>query len=303
MALPPDPIRAEEFSRHSPGSVVQSGTGEAWKDLLVEIYTLTDCEQSVIVPAVAEPAIFWKLSGRAEFAERDLGGEWWSYTLNENEFFITTSRTPYEVRWKVIGEEPFSSMRVFIGLPIFARAYREVFGRAMKSALLREISGGRDPVLEALLEQLRGELTARGPASPLFVQGIAQAIAVHLIRTYSLPGDEEEPRRLGLPAFTLRKVTAWVEAHLEEAISLDQMAGEAGLSPFHFSRIFKQTTGLSPSQYVIRERMGKARRLLRETDRSVIEIGLEVGYASPGHFAKVFRRESGMTPLEFRQNG
>ena len=298
-----DPVSASEFFRYSPGKLIQAGEGEAWKDLVVEIYTLSDWEEGVIVPAVAEPAIFWKLSGRAEFAERDVGGTWWSYVLNENEFFITTSRTPYEVRWKVLGDEPFRSMRVFIGLPIFARAYHEVFGRAMKSALLREISGGRDPILEALLEQLRRELTAPHPASPLFVQGIAQSMAVHLIRTYSLPGGEEEPRRLGLPAFTLRKVTAWVDAHLAEDISLERMAGEAGLSPFHFSRIFKQTTGFSPSQYVIRERMGKARRLLRETNRSVIEIGMEVGYSSPGHFAKVFRREAGMAPLEFRQNG
>ena len=298
-----DLVPASEFFRYSPGKLIQAGEGEAWRDLVVEIYTLSDREESVIVPAVAEPAIFWKLSGRAEFAERDVGGKWWSYVLNENELFITTSRTPYEVRWKVLGDEPFRSMRVFIGLPIFARAYREVFGRVMKSALLREISGGRDPVLETFLEQLRRELTAPHPASPLLVQGIAQSMAVHLVRTYSLPGGEEAPRRLGLPAFTLRKVTTWVETHLAEEISLERMAGEAGLSPFHFSRIFKQTTGFSPSQYVIRERMGQARRLLRETSRSVIEIGMEVGYASPGHFAKVFRRETGMAPLEFRQNG
>jgi AraC family transcriptional regulator len=303
MDLPPAPIPAGEFARHSPGQLIQSGQGEAWKDLLVEIYTLRDCEQSVIIPAVAEPAIVWELSGRAEFSERELGGAWWTYELNAGEFFITTSRTPYELRWKVLGDEPFQSMRIFIGLPIFARAYREVFGQAMKSAVLREVSGGRDPVLEPLLEQLRRELTEEHPASPLFVQGLAQSLAVHLIRTYSLPGAAERPGRPGLPACTLRKVMAWVAARLGDPISVEGMAREAGLSPFHFSRLFKQTTGFTPSHYVSRERMEKARGLLRETDQSVIEIALEVGYASPGHFAKAFRRETGMTPVEFRRQG
>jgi len=303
VPLQPERIRAEEFRRHSPGSLVQSGTGEAWKDLLVEIYTLRDCEESVIIPAVAEPAIVWTLSGKTEFAERELGGKWWTYELNAGEFFVTTSRTPYELRWKVLGPDPFRSMRVFIGLPIFARAYKEVYGRVMKTAALREVSGGRDPMLESLLEHLRHELTGQAPASPLFVQGIAQSMAVHLIRNYALPQAEAPPRPLGLPAFTLRKITSWMEAHLDEAFSLAQLAQEAGLSPFHFSRLFKQSTGLSPSQYLIRERIGRARHLLNETRKSILEIGLEVGYSSPSHFAKVFRREVGVPPLEYRQNG
>jgi AraC family transcriptional regulator len=72
------------------------------------------------------------------------------------------------------------------------------------------------------------------------------------------------------------------------------------LSEFHFSRLFKKTIGFSPSQYLIRRRIARARRLLRETTRSMIEIGLEVGYSSPSHFAQIFRREVGVTPTEYR---
>jgi AraC family transcriptional regulator len=78
------------------------------------------------------------------------------------------------------------------------------------------------------------------------------------------------------------------------------LAEEAGMSEFHFSRIFKKTTGLSPSQFFIRLRIDKARRLLRETGKTVIEVGLEVGYSSPSHFAQVFRREAGVTPSQYR---
>ena len=65
------------------------------------------------------------------------------------------------------------------------------------------------------------------------------------------------------------------------------------MSEFHFSRVFKKTTGLAPSQFFTRLRMEKARQLLREADKTMIEAGLEVGYSSPSHFAQIFRREVG----------
>ena len=73
----------------------------------------------------------------------------------------------------------------------------------------------------------------------------------------------------------------------------------AQLSPFHFSGVFKQATGMTPLQFVTRERL-QAQQLIRETSRSLIEIALELGYASPSHFAQVFRRVVGMAPTQFR---
>jgi AraC family transcriptional regulator len=104
----------------------------------------------------------------------------------------------------------------------------------------------------------------------------------------------------GLPIARLRKIEDYVRAHLAESISIETLAELAELSPFHFSRVFKQTTGMTPLQFVIRERMLQAQQLIRETSRSLIEIALEVGYTSPSHFAQVFRRTVGVAPTEFR---
>ncbi len=151
-----------------------------------------------------------------------------------------------------------------------------------------------------LLELLRVELTVPAGSSPLFVGGIAQSLAAHLVRTYAAQDQARPAPRGGLPAFRLRRVTDLLAAHLAEDLPLGRLAQEAGYSPFHFSRLFKRATGISPSRYLIRLRTERARQLLRETTKSIIEIGLEVGYTNPSHFAQIFRQEVGSTPSEYR---
>jgi AraC family transcriptional regulator len=93
-----------------------------------------------------------------------------------------------------------------------------------------------------------------------------------------------------------------VSEHLAEEILVEKLAELVELSPFHFSRVFKESTSMSPLQFVVRERITHAQQLIRETARSLIEIALEVGYTSPSSFTKVFRRVTGVTPMEFRNS-
>jgi AraC family transcriptional regulator len=120
-----------------------------------------------------------------------------------------------------------------------------------------------------------------------------------LARTYA--DETTQDYKGGLPGFRLRKVRDLMVTRLEDEFSLIRLAREADMSEFHFSRAFKRTTGFTPSQYFIHLRMERARRLLRETNRSVIEIGLDVGYTSPSHFTRIFRREVGVSPTEYRR--
>ena len=89
--------------------------------------------------------------------------------------------------------------------------------------------------------------------------------------------------------------------HVAEEFNLDRLAAQAGLSKFYFNRLFKSAIGVSPSHYHINLRMDEAKRLLRETKKSVMEVALDVGYANPSHFAQLFRRETGLSPSDYRQ--
>ena len=98
----------------------------------------------------------------------------------------------------------------------------------------------------------------------------------------------------------LRHVMNYIETHLEEDLSLRIMADVLEMSPYHFGRLFKQSTGLTPHQYLVRQRIMKARELLAYDRLSVAEIGRRLGFASHTHFSTVFRKLIGTTPREYR---
>jgi AraC family transcriptional regulator len=297
MITIPEGTSAEAFNQYVPGRLIAASSG--WKNLVVRIYSEPSVEESVIYPAVAEPRIVRILSGAAVVEERELGGSWLTSRVEVGDFFLTASQSPYEVRWRAIGPDPLSTLHLYLGLPVFNRASEEAFENGPGATRVRDVSGFKDNFLSALLEGLHKEVSSRRRGSSLFVEGIAQSLAGHLVRTYA---DETSHKyKGGLPGFRLRKVRDMMIAHLADGFSLIRLAREAGMSEFHFSRAFKRTTGLTPSEYFIHLRLEKARRLLRETNRSAIEIGLDVGYTSPSHFARIFRREVGISPSEYRR--
>lgn len=95
---------------------------------------------------------------------------------------------------------------------------------------------------------------------------------------------------------------AEVAEHLAEEISIHALADLVEMSSSHFSHVFKYSTGMTPLQFVTRQRITRAQQLIRETSSSLINVGLDVGYTSPSHFAQVFRRVVGVTPTKFRSS-
>jgi AraC family transcriptional regulator len=93
----------------------------------------------------------------------------------------------------------------------------------------------------------------------------------------------------------------WIAAHSHEAIDLERLATEAGLSPFHFLRVFSRVLGVTPHQYLVRSRLRHAARLLVEDDRAVTDIALDVGFADLSNFVRSFHRAAGISPVGFRK--
>jgi len=102
--------------------------------------------------------------------------------------------------------------------------------------------------------------------------------------------------RGGLPPRALRRVREYVEAHLDETISLEVLAGIAGLSMYHFARAFKQSESVTPHEYVVQRRVQHGLELLAGTQLPLSEIALASGFSDQSHFARRFREHVGVTP-------
>lgn len=296
----PDTTSAHGLICFVGGKCLKESRGEAWREIKAWVIALPSQVDAVSLPAVSEPFLAWTMTGEAEFQEREQGGPWITNRIGKGSFFLTAGGAPYDCRWKTVTAETLQSMAVFIELPLLQRAFEEVFGGDAPNASLKEGSAFTDPALNKLMEQLHEELM-RKQASPLYVQGIAQAIAIHLARNHAGTATEPQSGSPSLPGFKLKQVAGWMSENLSEELNLDRMAAQAGISKFHFHRLFKTAMGMTPSRYHASLRIEAACRMLRETKMSVIEVGMEVGYANPSHFAQLFRKETGLSPSEYRR--
>ncbi|WP_347238271.1 helix-turn-helix domain-containing protein [Pseudomonas sp. Sample_16] len=285
---------------HLPGTPQVLPLLPQMQDVMVQLFSHHSTVEPILVPAVVEPLLVLVLTGSAKVEERSLGGAWKAVEVQAGDFFLTNTNEPYEMRWQTLGCDTFEVMHLYLGLPMIEQAARDVLGEHSVAVTFLDISGARDERISFMLNQLRLELIEQREPSPLFVHSLAQALTVHLIRRYLDPHSTTR-RSNALQAYKLRRVIDAMNEHLADDFSLAQLARIADLSEYHFSRMFKRATGLSPSQYFIRLRMSRARHLLLETERSIIDVGLEVGYSSPSHFSQVFRREVGVTPSAYRQ--
>jgi AraC family transcriptional regulator len=296
----PETTSAEAYLPYTRSRLLRPSRGKAWRDLKVWIHEPLRETSAVILPGVSEAYLAWTFSGEAEFQEREGGGPWITHRIRKGSFFLTTGGGAYECRWKALTPERFLAMMVFVELPLLQRALAEVFGEKSRKVRLRDLSAFTDPDLNWLMEQVRDELMARR-ASALRVQGLAHLIATHLARHYAAVDPNATAGGSALPGFKLKRITDWIEAHLAEEFDLERLATRAGLSKFHFHRLFTRATGMSPARFQLTARMNEARRRLRETNQSIVAIALDLGFSSASHFAQVFRREAGMSPSGYRR--
>lgn len=157
-----------------------------------------------------------------------------------------------------------------------------------------------DPLVVSIGQALLAELESDAPGGRLYAESLANVLAVHLLRHYTASGGDMRRFVGGLSGHKLRRVLAFVADNYERDLSLDDLAGEAGMSTFHFAREFKRATGTTPHQHLIKFRVEHAKALLAEGRMSLAEVGLRSGFSHQSHFTRLFRRLTGTTPQSYR---
>jgi AraC family transcriptional regulator len=165
--------------------------------------------------------------------------------------------------------------------------------------LLSSLHGIRDTQVQTLISAMRAELSTGCCTGRIYAESLSLALAACLTKKYSeISSNTGERRRPQLTSSQLRLIQGYIKENFANNPSLVELASVARLSPYHFSRLFKNTVGITPHQYVLRERIAESRILLNSGSMSIAEVALSLGFASQSHFSDVFRKMTGKTPKD-----
>ena len=166
---------------------------------------------------------------------------------------------------------------------------------------LRPIVIGRDPIIEQIARSFLGEMQTEGLGGRLYSETLATQLAIHLLRQYCAFDIKLKQYHGGLSSRKLQTAIDYIETNLEEKIGLDALAKITQTSPYHFSRLFKQSTGITPYQYVIQQRIELGKQLLKKEELPIAEIAMMCGFANQSSFTTAFRKLVGVTPKAYQK--
>ncbi len=173
-------------------------------------------------------------------------------------------------------------------------------GIVLTGSQLRNLPLFTDPDICQAGVMLRDALISRDVGSEVLFESLARVFLVKLIQKYGDRTEEEIVFARGFTAQHYKRVLNFVAGHYAETISVEDLANIAALSPSHFSRLFKQTIGQSPMQFVTAYRVEQAKKQLSHQNLPLIDIALECGFADQAHFSRVFKQNEGVTPKAYR---
>ncbi len=286
-------------AKYTTGTLLGTSRGRGWGGLLAERWSHAEGDLGEIRPRDTEIVVM--LRGRAHVRRRG-DGRLQHHDAVPGTVWLCPAGIPEDMI-RIYGEIP-ETVHVYLpAAPLAATAARELDVDPDKIGLHYD-GGFRDPLIEQIARAVHSEMVDPAPGGKMLVETLASALGVHILRRHSnlAPTSPPPPAARGaLDAARLRRVTDFIEAHLGEELTVEALAGQACLSPFHFARAFKAATGSAPHRYLTDRRIGRARALVAEGRLPLAEIAGICGFSSQPHLTYWFKRIVGTTPGAYRE--
>ncbi|MEX0287021.1 MAG: helix-turn-helix domain-containing protein [Paracoccaceae bacterium] len=183
-----------------------------------------------------------------------------------------------------------------------ARFAQIELGLLLDAQQVRDVPQTSDPDLCAAAVMLRDALDADDMSSAVMFEAMSRVLLVKLLQRYGAVRVEKVAQSARLTSAQYHRVLAYIRARLDRSVSVDELAREAGMSASHFSRVFKDTLGTTPMQYVMAYRIEQAVEMMADTQRAFGEIAMACGFSDQAHFTRSFKQVTGQTPRQYRNS-
>ena len=200
--------------------------------------------------------------------------------------------------WSIAG--PVELFHLYIPRSLFDRIVVAALDRDPARVDLPERTFFTDPTLEQVIRLTFLNTDWREPAESLALSYAGHMLIAQLLSRYAIVDRQGLLAKGGLPPRVRRRVEEYIDANLDAPLRISHLAAVAGLSEFHFARMFKISMGEAPHSFVLRRRVERAKHLLTSTRLPLVELALSCGFASQSHFAACFRKQIGLTPRQYR---
>jgi len=288
----PETINFSDYGLNPPSA---SSRHRGWNDLLVERFHQPPGQIKLCYRS--EHTICLSLAPRPIKSVQVKGGRVRRGLLVKGDISITPARLVTSTRWEA--EEDYLQIR--LDSRFLEKVATEALGIDSNRIEVLPEFHTRDMHIEQIGMMLLSELRNEGLGGRLYVESLANMLAVHLLRNYSTASPRVSIYSGGLPEHQLLQVTDYINEHLTQEIKLSDMAETLDMSSFYFARLFKQSMRVSPYQYVILQRVMRAKQLLKCQELSITEVALQCGFNSQSHLGKWFRQLTGTTPKAYQK--
>ncbi len=275
-----------------PAKPAVSSCPRRWQDIRLERHRLrldgegigTTCGYQICLNAGSPAPVTWKVNG-----------ECFTKVVGRNQLSIATDGHLRDVSWTSTMDVVLVALSTKLMMDFSIQAGN---GKALE---LRELRAFDDPQLSTLIRLLHADAASGSPSGGLYGEQLGNAVAVYLVHRFATSRPKLKQCRNALPGPVLRRVLDLIEAELRTPLSLQTLAGEAGISRFYFARLFRNSIGKSPARYLSERRVNRVKGLLELPDKTLTQIAIETGFRTHSHMSSVFRTLTGTTPANYRQ--